>query len=96
MIIKKTIVGFFLLSFLNGCAQNTVLLGPAYTFGTTGSIYQAGIAFGSNEAITSLTGKSAAANIQVILKPEDKNAEFKRLVKKRVKETRRKLNFTNQ
>ena len=96
MIIKKIIVVIFLFGLLNSCAQNTILLGPAYTLGTTGSIYQAGFAFGSNEAITSLTGKSAAANIQVILKPEDKNAEFKRLVKKRVKETRKKLNFTNQ
>ena len=96
MIIKKVIVGMFLLSLLNGCAQNTVLLGPAYTLGTTGSVYHAGLTFGSNEAIANLTGRSVAENIKEILKPKDKNAEFKRLVKNRIEETRKKLNLTNQ
>ena len=37
MIIKKIIVGIFLISFLNSCAQNSAFLGPIYTFGTTGN-----------------------------------------------------------
>ena len=76
MIIKKIIVGFFLLSFLNGCAQNTVLLGPAYTFGTTGSVYHAGLTFGSNKAISNFTGRSVGENIKEIFEPKDENAEL--------------------
>ena len=96
MIIKKIIVGFFLLSFLNGCAQNTVLLGPAYTFGTTGSVYHAGLTFGSNKAISNFTGRSVGENIKEIFEPKDENAELKRLVKNRIEETRKKLYLTNQ
>jgi len=51
MILKKTFIGIFLLGMLSGCAQNAALLGPAYTFGSTGNIYQAGLTFGSNKAI---------------------------------------------
>ena len=36
MILKKIIAGLFLLFFLNGCVQNTALLGPAYTMASTG------------------------------------------------------------
>ena len=96
MIIKTIIVGIFLISFLNSCAQNSAFLGPIYTFGTTGNVYQAGLTYGSNEAITSLTGKSPTENIKEILTPKEEDTEFERLVKKRIKQTRRKLNFASQ
>ena len=65
--LKKGILGIFLISSLTGCAQNTAFLGPAYTFGTTGNLYQAGLTYSSNEAITNLTGKSPGENIKNIL-----------------------------
>ena len=96
IMIKKIVVGIFLIVFLGGCAQNTALLGPVYTLGSTGNVFQAGLTYGSNEAITSLTGKSTGENIKEILAPKEEDTEFERLVKKRIKQTRTKLNFTNQ
>jgi hypothetical protein len=96
MFIKKIIIGIFLLSFLNSCAQNVALIGPVYTLASTGNVYQAGLSYGSEHAISKLTGKSTGENIkQILLKPQKKDTEFQRLVKRRVKETRKKLNLTD-
>jgi|TARA_B110000014_G_C19972993_1_gene503737 hypothetical protein len=95
MILKKLIIGIFFLIFLNGCAQNAALIGPAYTLASTGNVYQAGLAYSSNEAVTKLTGKSTAENIKEILKPDDKDKALKKLVKKQIEETRKKLNLIN-
>ena len=67
MVFKKIIILIFLVSFLNGCAQNVALLGPAYTLATSGNIYQAGFTYGGNEIITKTTGKSAAQNFKEAL-----------------------------
>tara|TARA_B110001452_G_C15149648_1_gene400127 strand:- start:530 stop:814 length:285 start_codon:yes stop_codon:yes gene_type:complete len=91
--LKKIIKGIFLLSFLSGCAQSSAFLGPVYTFGTTGNIYQSGLTYSSNRAITSLTGKSPEENITNLFKTKKKNSELQKLVKRRIKETRKKLNF---
>ena len=96
MIKKKIVLGICCLCLLNGCVQNTAFLGPAYTLGTTGNIYQAGITYSSNHAISSLTGKSTGENIKNILQVKDKDTDFQKLVKKRIKETRKKLNLSNQ
>ena len=96
MIKKKIVLGICCLCLLNGCVQSTALLGPAYTLGTTGNIYQAGITYSSNHAISSLTGKSTGENIKNILQVKDKDTDFQKLVKKRIKETRKKLNLSNQ
>jgi len=93
MIIKKLILVIFLASFLGGCAQNVALLGPMYTLSSTGNIYQAGLSYGSDRAIKSLTGKSAAKNIEELIVDKKDDSEFVKLVKRRVKETRKKLNF---
>ena len=77
MILKKTIIGIFVLSFLNGCVQNTALLGPAYTLGTSGNVFQAGLSYSSNQAITSLTGKSPGENIKEILATKKKILNLK-------------------
>jgi hypothetical protein len=95
MKIKKSILGLIFIILLNGCAQSTALLGPAYTLAKSGNIYQAGLSYGSNEAVVKFTGKSAGENIQEILKPKEKDTDFEKLVKKRIVETRKKLNFTN-
>tara|TARA_B100000787_G_scaffold145489_1_gene115723 strand:+ start:442 stop:726 length:285 start_codon:yes stop_codon:yes gene_type:complete len=94
MNLKKIIIGLFLANFLVGCAQNTALFGPAYTLATTGNIYQAGFTYGGNELITKTTGKSAIQNLkEVLIKKND--TEFQKLVKKNIRETRKKLNLSN-
>ena len=51
MKLKNIIIGIFLINTLSGCAQNVALLGPAITLGTTGNVMQAGIQYGTNQAI---------------------------------------------
>ena len=51
MILKNLIIGIFLITALSGCAQNTALLGPAYTLAKSGNIYQAGLSYGSSHVI---------------------------------------------
>ena len=96
MFFKNLIIGIFLASFLSGCAQNAALLGPAYTLATTGNVYQASFAYGTNEIITKTTGKSAVQNFKEALVPKKDDTEFQKLVKKNIEETRKKLNLSNQ
>ena len=96
MILKKIIILALFLGCLNGCVQSTAFLGPAYTLGSTGNIYQAGLSYGSSKAITSLTGKSTEENIEILLRPNKEDTPFEKLVKKQIKETRKKLNLSNQ
>ena len=96
MIIKKIAVGILILLSLNGCAQNVALLGPAYTMVSSGNVYQAGLTYGSNEVIVKSTGKSTAENIQELLTIKEKDNKFEKLVKRRIKETRKKLSISSQ
>ena len=77
MILKKIIAGLFLLFFLNGCVQSAALLGPAYTMASTGNIYQAGLSYGSNQAVKKITGKSPTENIQSLVDNKKIKAEEK-------------------
>ena len=76
MSLKKIFAGLFLLFFLNGCVQNTALLGPVYTLATTGNIYQAGLSYGSNQAVKKITGKSPSENIQSLVENKKKKNEY--------------------
>ena len=103
MILKKIIVGLFLLFFLNGCVQSTALLGPAYTMASTGNIYQAGLSYGSNQAVKNITGKSPTENIQSLvdnkkkkIEEEEKQEEFFALVKSRIEKTSKIIQLANQ
>ena len=96
MFLKKIIIIIFLVGFLNGCAQNAALLGPAYTLATSGNIYQAGLTYGGNEIITKSTGKSMAQNIKEGLVPKKEDSDFQKLVKRNIEKTRKKLNLSNQ
>ena len=103
MILKKIIAGFFLLFFLNGCVQNTALLGPAYTMASTGNIYQAGLTYGSNQAVKKITGKSPTENIKSLtdskkskIDEEQNYDEFFALVKNRIEKTSKIINLANQ
>ena len=103
MILKKIIVGLLLLFFLNGCVQNTALLGPAYTMASTGNIYQAGLTYGSNQAVKKITGKSPTENIKSLtnskkskIDEEQNYDEFFALVKNRIEKTSKIINSANQ
>ena len=91
MIIKKIIGSLIFLTFLNGCVQNSALLGPAYTLATSGNIYHAGFTYGSTEIVQKTTGKSTTENIKEMLTTNDQDTEFEKIVKKRIRETRKKL-----
>jgi hypothetical protein len=103
MILKKIIAGLFLLFFLNGCVQSTALLGPAYTLTSTGNVYQAGLSYGSNQAVKKITGKSPTENIKSLIDnkkikvEEEKNhEEFFALVKSRIEKTSKIIKLANQ
>ena len=103
MILKKIIAGLFLLFFLNGCVQSAALLGPAYSLVSTGNIYQAGLSYGSNQAVKKITGKSPTENIKDLIgdkkiKVEEKESqeEFFALVKSRIEKTSKIIQLANQ
>ena len=97
MIHKKIFIGLFFLGFLSACGAQTAMLGPAYTFTSTGSWTQAGMTYGSNELITSYTGKTPIENLEEIAESKNlqkktlKSDDFHQLVKKRFEITREKL-----
>ena len=103
MILKKIFAGLFLLFFLNGCVQSTALLGPAYTLASSGNMYQAGLSYGSNQAVKKITGKSPTENIKSFVdnkkkknKEEEKQEEFFTLVKNRIEKTSKIIQLANQ
>ena len=103
MILKKIIAGLFLLFFLNGCVQSAALLGPVYTLTSTGNIYQAGLSYGSNQAIKNITGKTPTENIKSLIdnkkmkiEEKEKQEEFFALVKSRIEKTSKIIQLANQ
>ena len=102
MIQKKIILGLFILGFLNACGAPTAMLGPVYTFTSTGSIAQAGLTYGSNELITSYTGKTTYENLEEIATTKNihkktlKSEDFHQLVKNRFEKTREKIKLSTQ
>jgi len=103
MILNKIIAGLFLLFFLNGCVQSAAILGPAYTLASSGNIYQAGLSYGSNQAVKKITGKSPTENIQSLIdskkmkiKEKEKQDEFFVLVKSRIEKTSKIIQLANQ
>ena len=102
MILNKIIAGLFLLFFLNGCVQSAALLGPAYTLASSGNIYQAGLSYGSNQAVKEITGKSPTENIKSFVEDkklkveEESQEEFFALVKSRIEKTSKIIQLANQ
>ena len=82
-----------MIGLLSGCLQSTAFLGPIYTLGTTGNAYQAGLSYGSDKVITTLTGKSSLENVEDLIESKKKDSDLRKLVKKHIKETRKKLNL---
>ena len=75
MFLKKIISIGLLLILLSGCAQNTALLGPAYTLSSTGNVLQAGLSYGTTYTVKKITGKTPSENAEIILKKIEKSAE---------------------
>ena len=85
---------------LSGCAQSTVMLGPALTLASTGNVSQAGITFITNKAVEKETGMDTVSFVSQ--KFEQKNSktrlrrEFKKLVETNFEKTREKLILQDQ
>jgi hypothetical protein len=89
---KKVIFIFFSLLLLNGCAQSTAFLAPAFTVASTGNIYQAGLQYGTTKAIKKETGKDTVEYISDLLNPPEEKSmsdELVILLENRIKNTRK-------
>ena len=104
MICKKKIFVLTILCFLNACTSPTAMLGPVYTFSSTGSIYQSGLSYASNELIEKTTGKTTIENIKDLKLEKKKeniqrktleSEEFYFLVKKKFENTHIKIKRIN-
>ena len=91
----KILFTLLIIVFLNGCVQNTALLGPGMTIATTGNVLQAGLQYGANTAIKNETGKNTYEHLKDAVDGKKKEKRFKikftELVKKRFEITREKL-----
>ena len=101
MINKKIILGMLIACFLSACSSPTAMLGPAYTFSSTGNIFQTGFTYSSNEMITKYTGKTPIENIKKITEKNKKknimkvtleSDDFYDLVENNIKKTRELIN----
>ena len=82
---------------LSGCAQSTVMLGPALTLASTGNVSQAGITFITNKAVQKETGMDTVSFVSnKIEQNSSKNRKFKKLVETNFEKTRKKLILQDQ
>jgi len=102
MILKKLFISLSFVLFLNSCAQNAALLGPAITGVSTGSVYQAGLSYGSGEVVKKVTGKTLTENFKQIVDDNNKtevaktNDEFFLLVKSTIEKKSEIIDLANQ
>ena len=107
MISKKIVLGLFTISFLGACASPTAMLGPAYTFSSSGNVIQAGLNYGSNQMITMYTGKTPVENLKEIkninikqsknIKKETLQSEdFYNLIKTKIEKNSGSFNLSTQ
>ena len=83
------------LLFFNGCVQSSAFLGPAVTIASTGNVYQAGLSYGSNKMITSITGKTPTENIQVLLQPKENENKIIKATKQKIMKAGNIKNLSN-
>ena len=102
MIHKKIIYSLIALYFLAGCTSPTAMIGPVYTLSSTGSIFQTGLSYGSNEIITRSTGKTPIENViemsskKNIQKQTLESDDFYQLVKNKIDKNKGKIKLSNQ
>ena len=95
LINKKIILAVAFVPLLNGCVQSTAMLGPAYTFSTSGSIFQTGLSYSSNKIYTKYREEKNDKELQEIIKSEERSRELKNLLKAQISKTRKKLKIIN-
>jgi hypothetical protein len=101
---KKIFLGLILMSFLGACASPTAMLGPVYTFSSTGSAIQTGLSYGSSELITMYTGKTPIENIQELTLDDYENIQkktlesedFHQLVLNKIEKVKGKIKLSSQ
>lgn len=99
---KKIALGLFIISSLGACTSPTAMLGPVYTFSSTGNIFQTGFSYGSGELVKIHTGKTPIQNIKQVVKNENiqkktlESEDFFILVSNKIEKTSDKLNLSNQ
>ena len=107
---KKIIFGLFIFCFLGACASPTAMLGPTFTFTSTGSALQTGFSYGSGKIIEKYTGKTPIENLQELTLKENKqdkqenniqkqtleSEEFLQLVKNKIQKTKEIIESSNQ
>ena len=82
---------------LSGCAQSTVMLGPALTLVSTGNATQAGMTFFTNKVVQKETGMDTVSFVSnKIEQNSSKNRKFKKLVETNFEKTRKKLILQDQ
>ena len=104
MILKKIVIGIFLGCFLNGCVGGSAMLGPAYTLANSGSVYHAGLSYGSSKVVNKIIIKTPTENIKstvsnkktIIEEKEENYGEFFVLVKSQIEKKSKILNLANQ
>ena len=103
MIHKKIIFVLLTMIFLTGCTSPTAMLGPAYSLTSSGSVFQAGLSYGSNEMITMYTGKTPIENVKEISSNQKniqkktlESEDFFILVQNRIKKTSSLISISNQ
>jgi hypothetical protein len=92
---KKIILAVAFVALLNGCVQSTTMLGPAYTFSTSGSIFQTGLSYSSNKIYIKYKEEKNDKELQEIMKSDKRNHELKNLIEAQISKTRKKLKITN-
>ena len=83
--------------FLTGFVSVFSIIGPSVTAITSGNIYKAGAQFLIDRKIKKETGKTTLALVKEEIDKKDQqnkfNEDLRQLVEKRIKLTRKKLNF---
>ena len=72
---NKAVLLLSCISILSGCMQSSAVMGPAVTFVSTGSIYNAGISFGANKAVEKETGMTTSEILSKKLKQNQTELE---------------------
>ena len=92
---KKIILSVAFVALLNGCVQSTAMLGPAYTFSSSGNVLQTGLSYGSNKVYTKYKEEKNDNDLQKIMKNDKRNQELKNLIERQITKTRKKLKIIN-
>lgn len=85
MNLKKIIFLILGLFFLNSCIEPTALLGPAFTVGTSGNVYQAGLSYSSSQLVKTATGKTTFEHMSEFIDSKKFKDTKKKIINSRSK-----------